>query len=567
LIDWISVGKSSLWIGGLAAILASLSWASWMGARGRTQLRTSVTTPGVQTGLNVGLALVSAGLFFSARSVWEQILWLAFLLWFAAQALGAVRTGRATAVVRAPRPTLGRCSNADQSVGSLENAARWVASVEPWLLLALSPFLMFPNRFTPAVLPVLLLPWIARKFARGHFTARTAVDWPMVILLLMLPVSLWASPDLHRSVPKLYGIILGVAVFYGIVNFVRRPSQAYIAGLGIGLMGVAASVLSLVGTAWSGIGASARLQAYRDLSSVVVEMGGSLGRGFNPNQVGGALSFFIPFVASLLLLGFFAPWETGTALSLIADDAASTWYVRGWVVPILMSAGFVVMAGTLVLTGSRSAMVGVIVSLLVLAGFWQRWLRLVLVLALVGAALVCCYLGPQQILQWILAIGSDRNVVARLDLWERALYMIRDFPYTGVGLNGFSVTANVLYPLFSISPERVLEITHALNMFLQVALDLGIAGLVAYLAVLLVFVAAWCRVWQSGVRGPLRSLSVGLLCGMLGYHVYGLADCITLGAKPGVTVWAMWGLMAALANLTWQYQSGLPDSKEGAYAA
>lgn len=41
----------------------------------------------------------------------------------------------------------------------------------------------------------------------------------------------------------------------------------------------------------------------------------------------------------------------------------------------------------------------------------------------------------------------------------------------------------------------------------------------------------------------------GLACGVLAYHVYGLADCIALGARAGVFLWAILGLMAALANL------------------
>jgi len=98
-----------------------------------------------------------------------HVRWLAFLVWFAAQAV-------ASAAVTAPGATLNPCGNADQPVGLLGNAARWVASAEPWLLLALLPFLMFTNRFTPVLAPSLLLPWVARKFARGHFTARTAVD-------------------------------------------------------------------------------------------------------------------------------------------------------------------------------------------------------------------------------------------------------------------------------------------------------------------------------------------------------------------------------------------------------
>jgi len=538
LIDWISVGKSSLWLSGLAAILASLSWASWMGARGGTRLRTSAAAPGVQASLNVGLALVSAGLLFSARSAWEHVLWLAFLVWFATQAVGAARAGRPSAAATALGSTLNPCCTADQPIGLLANAAQWVASVEPWLLLALLPFLMFTNRFTPVIAPVLLLPWLARKIARGHLTTRTAVDWPMVILLLMLPVSLWASPDLARSMPKLYGIILGVAVFYGVVNFVRGERHAWMVAAALVLAGPVISAVALLGT-------NSRLltlpKAWAPLSRLIDVLPERLRGGFHPNQVGGVLSLLVPLVTSLLFLGFYK---------------SRAIRARHWVLIGLLALSLPLMAGTLVLTQSRSAFLGIAVSLVVLACFRHRWLGLALVLALAAAALVWGYCGPQPIAEWMLALDSDRNIVVRFEIWQRALYIIRDFPYTGAGVNCLPVTVRALYPIFSIPSDKIPKPSHAHNLYLQVALDLGIAGLVAYLAVLLGLVAAWIRVWQASISGPLRALSVGLLCGMLGYHVFSLTDCVNPGAKPGIVVWVAWGLMAALANLTRQRRSG-----------
>jgi putative inorganic carbon (HCO3(-)) transporter len=277
-------------------------------------------------------------------------------------------------------------------------------------------------------------------------------------------------------------------------------------------------------------------------------MAGSLSPGFNPNEVGGTLTFFIPLVASLLSLGFFGSRKAGTTLTVMGDDVPITWRARGWLLPGLLAAGLVFMGGTLILTQSRSAFLGIGAALLVLMGFRRSWFGTTLaLLAVVGA---CYYFGPQEILNSTLAVGSDTSTSSRFEVWQRALYMIGDFAYTGVGLNGFSTTANVLYPLFTLPPERVLQITHAHNVFLQVAVDLGIPGLVAYLSLLLGFGAAWWTAYRHFAPGPLRAVSVGLLCGMVAYHIYGITDCITLGAKPGVALWAMMGLMVALVNLS-----------------
>ena len=82
--------------------------------------------------------------------------------------------------------------------------------------------------------------------------------------------------------------------------------------------------------------------------------------------------------------------------------------------------------------------------------------------------------------------GADQ----RLEIWSRALYMLQDFPFTGIGMGAFRQVANLLYPFFLAGPDA--EIPHAHNIFLQVGVDLGLPGLIAWLALLiLVCVCAW----------------------------------------------------------------------------
>jgi len=84
------------------------------------------------------------------------------------------------------------------------------------------------------------------------------------------------------------------------------------------------------------------------------------------------------------------------------------------------------------------------------------------------------------------------------------------------------------------------------NIFLQVAIDLGLPGLAAYLALVLSFgFVAW-RTHRQVADRMLRSLVAGLAAGFLAHHVYGLTDAITLGAKPGLIFWAFIGLIAAM---------------------
>jgi putative inorganic carbon (HCO3(-)) transporter len=138
--------------------------------------------------------------------------------------------------------------------------------------------------------------------------------------------------------------------------------------------------------------------------------------------------------------------------------------------------------------------------------------------------------------------------------------MIQDFPFTGVGMGTFTAVADRLYPFFLYAPGTV---EHAHNLFLQVAVDLGLPGLVAWLAILLGlgYSAGWLVKISSGDAHvlPGRSLAMtgrwrlglaaGLLAALVALVVHGLTDAVTWGmVRPAPLVWLLWGLIAACAD-------------------
>ncbi len=84
LIDWAGVGFSAMWILGLSVNLAALGMADYHRARTGHRLRDVWAEPGYQLAHNAGMMLVCLGLIGSARALWEQIIWGALVLAFAA---------------------------------------------------------------------------------------------------------------------------------------------------------------------------------------------------------------------------------------------------------------------------------------------------------------------------------------------------------------------------------------------------------------------------------------------------------------------------------------------------
>jgi len=74
-IDIWGVVANSLWILGLATLLAALSWANWVASVEKARFRTVLARSGIHRALNLGVFLVCAGLAATGQRWWERVLW------------------------------------------------------------------------------------------------------------------------------------------------------------------------------------------------------------------------------------------------------------------------------------------------------------------------------------------------------------------------------------------------------------------------------------------------------------------------------------------------------------
>jgi putative inorganic carbon (HCO3(-)) transporter len=120
---------------------------------------------------------------------------------------------------------------------------------------------------------------------------------------------------------------------------------------------------------------------------------------------------------------------------------------------------------------------------------------------------------------------------------------VEDFPLTGTGLGTFRRVVVERYPL---AVPADFDIAHAHNIVLQVALDTGLPGLVAYMSLLAVTGVIGWRV--AGRETGLRPFILGLLAALIALHAYGLGDALAPGSKPGAIFWLIMGLIAHMNN-------------------
>ncbi len=432
-----------------------------------------------------------------------------------------------------------------------------------WLLLALAaPLLIFPSPASSPVLLIVPVLWVVAWVAGDKPLPRTPLNGTILLLSLMVLVSLYATYDIAISLPKIGGMVLAIGVFYAIAREGQRPTGWWLSFLLFLAIGVGIASLGLLGPRWiAKVGFLTPL-----ISRLPPRLTGLVGaeHGFHPNEVAGALLWVTPAFITLTILllakakALCMTFGRARAMALVSLVAAVALFVTGVFVLTQSRGGYIAFAFT-----SLALFVVVLLPLargLVLSS---------LVILAVVLGVVLSQQGAEAI--WDGLMGSDlagdpafslNTLQWRVELWSRALYGIQDFPFTGMGMNTFRHILHVLYPLSFVGSD--MDIGHAHNEFLQAALDLGILGLVAFLALYLVAFWMLREIWlvvqkpefcarrQDSSLLPLdtclliQTLVLGLGGGLFAHMLYGLTDAVALGAKPGVLFWMLLGLISGL---------------------
>lgn len=414
----------------------------------------------------------------------------------------------------------------------LVRLARIIISLELPILITIAPALLFPTPARLVVLAAVPILWMSAHLAGEPIIPPTPMNVALWLMLFMVGVSLVVTIDVRLSLGKISGMILGTLLFWAIVRWLTTPDRLRIGLAAYLLSGAGLAVIGLLGTNWDNkfpaIGAiTAQLpMAIRGVPGAE--------RGFSTNAVAGCLVLFIPLQVALLATG--GRWASrdasrGTPFRLVVAESC-----------LLM-----LTAGTLILTESRTAWIGMLVAGVAFMLWHRRWTQVVVVVSGIALAILTLTIGPDQISQFVVERSGPAFVSTfslRTQLWTIGLTAIRDFPFTGMGMNVFRKLMPVQYPGYPALPGE--EVAHVHNHLLQAAIDLGLPGLVAYVAIWLTAAGLLVVVYRQARTSAYRAMAAGLGAGLIAHFVFGLADVIPLGAKVGVLFWMTLALVVAL---------------------
>jgi putative inorganic carbon (HCO3(-)) transporter len=248
-----------------------------------------------------------------------------------------------------------------------------------------------------------------------------------------------------------------------------------------------------------------------------------LGETINPNILAGGIALLTPLAAALALR-----WD---------------WTPHRWL-PILLGLLSCCGVGMIVLAQSRGADIGAILAILII--FALRWPKLTYATPLLLLLLIVSlyWLGPNFLFPKLTNDSALGGLEGRLEIWSRAFYAIQDFPFTGIGIGTFGEVIPLLYPYFIIAPD--VSVPHAHNLLLQIAIDLGLPGLIAYLALLINLFRMVYTILANRQSALVWALGAGSLGALIAMLLHGMVDATLWGSKLALLPWLLFAMITRL---------------------
>ncbi len=374
--------------------------------------------------------------------------------------------------------------------------------------------------------------------------------WATAVLVAMSLVSLLVSTQTEITRVQVVRLWLGILLCATVMRFIclwgctaNSRSAAgrvlYLTQFAFVLLAFALSLASPFIVDWEGASKFSFLP--KELYAIFVLRTAD---SVNPNVMAGMLAMLAPLAATLFLSREDIRRTSEKRIDRLLPGISLVVLILSFVILVLMQS-----------RGAVLSFICAITALMLLK--WRRWriivgalLFLFLALFLATMFLRNASAASNDVVLTVLGLGQ------RFDIWSRGMLLVQDFPLTGIGMGSFESVTSLLYP-FTLEYH---EIPHAHNLFLQVAVDLGIPGLIAWLGILAnVFIA--CITLIRSREPLLRAAGAGLLASNVALCVHGLTDAVTWGmVRTAPLVWALWGLVLGAATLCATLAQNAPQS-------
>ena len=366
---------------------------------------------------------------------------------------------------------------------------------------------------------------IFRRWRIGYFYRRSPIDLPIFLFSITAVNAAWLSEFSPAAVARLWVLVGCVAIYYFIIEHNGEAEmRAYITGLVIaGAIVVLAFSLIIV------LNPANKLTVLQNTREFPIVIAGVL----DPLSIHNEPVFWS------------INWESVVVTGMVTLPLL--WSLIRLGHHRFLRITFILTAILLVLALAHVSGIGPVIALVIswmFIGLILRRYYLVLGVAALGGFALVSLKVRQAFVNYLL-----RTINLRADLWQSAIYMIRDFPLTGIGLSlskwytmlqGYALPNLIVY--MDQPGEFLLRSTH--NYYLQTWVEQGILGFVSIVAIF-VF-GLWCggRALRASF-GYKKSVLLGALWlfSLICVHSLWYALPSTVGA---IMLWCSLGLIVAV---------------------
>ena len=351
--------------------------------------------------------------------------------------------------------------------------------------------------------------------------------WLGMAFMVTALIGVWAAYDQGVAWRRFVLIVMGLAIMLGVALAGRYRREKALAGiaLGSGLLAGAIGAYFLLVYDWqpSAVGeftliqqAGIWIQGHRPALPVSEDI--------NANVAGGILVLLLPLaVAGVAWVKSGFPAERSVLQGRPVCSSSSV-MVAAAAISTTLALALAVIA--LILTGSRGAWIGLIAGAGVAAALGRLSHRrhsfaavLVLACALLFLLWAAVALpGLESLLSGVAGGGSAGRSV----LWKDMLALVTDYPFTGSGLGSTMMVYSTYVMLLHVG-----YITHAHNLFLQIAIEQGLPGLVAFAGLLVA--AGWRLMARADGRSQVFRLAA--IASLVALAVHGMVDAGAYASK------------------------------------
>jgi len=425
---------------------------------------------------------------------------------------------------------------------------------------------------------------VTLRLPRGRNAPGPRWDAVQIVLVASLLQQVWRLQDLFHWL-RLWGLPIGLSVasllLFALDHDSRRRLRldAPIVRIACGIFCLV--VLSIPGSLYPGESFAFFIKEYWRAFLLLVLIAGSARTLLDVErvaaaQLAGAALFCVIVLSRYTVgtngrLGELEDYDTNDLALVIVCTLPLAIYVfarsRQFVVRgAVLVAGACLMA-TLAKTGSRGGFVG----LLAVMGYLAVFGRAVPVgkrLAAVAVTLLFLVTFASSrywdMMQTILHPTSDYNWsgqgdIGRMELWKRGLGYMAAYPFLGVGASAYSSAEGTLAPQAARQEHGIgFKWSTAHNSFLEIGVELGVLGLVLFVAGFVSGFRTLARIGRGPPgRAPLLAQTLG--ASLAGYAVSGFF----LSAAYWPYLYALLGMIAALDTVAAPHAAPRPARAAG----